>query len=146
MLNSVLNNPNNLINHQGIVGNDATYIFKMVGSYLAPYGIHVAANYRFLTGYPLNRNLTVRGLNQGSQSIRVVPRREFRKDNVSVLDLRFGKQFDVQQGSVEVSIDLYNALNQAAGLRETETVGSSLGRVTEVIAPILVRFGLALRF
>lgn len=47
------NDPNNQVNQQGIVGNDATYQFKLAGTYQVPMAdVAISGNLLRNTGYP----------------------------------------------------------------------------------------------
>ena len=53
-------NPNNLLDFVGLGrgANDQPHAFKMLGSYQAPWGINIGANYQALSGLPRDRTLT----------------------------------------------------------------------------------------
>src|SRR5439155_2404294 len=65
-------NPNNLLDfvRNGRGANDQPHAFKILGSYQAPFGVTIGANYQTLTGLPRDRTLTV-GLSQGLRSVTV---------------------------------------------------------------------------
>jgi hypothetical protein len=87
-------NPNNLLEsvRTGRGANDQPHAFKLLGSYQAPYGITVGANYQALSGLPIDRNLTV-ALSQGSRGVPMEPRGTYRADFLNLLSLRADKKF-----------------------------------------------------
>ena len=96
-------NPNNLNDFVGkgataTGGNttspDQPHAFKLLGSYQAPFGITVGANYQALSGLPRDRNLSV-AFAQGTANTRVEPRGTYRADNLSLLSLRADKSFQI---------------------------------------------------
>ena len=56
---SASNNPNQMINAVGAVGNDATYQLNLAGNWILPLDVMIAGSIRAATGFPLNRNYTV---------------------------------------------------------------------------------------
>ncbi len=74
-------NPNNMLDSvgQGRGANDQPHAFKLLGSYQAPWGINVGANFQSLSGLPIDRNLTV-ALAQGSRPIPVEQRGTYRAE------------------------------------------------------------------
>jgi hypothetical protein len=164
-------NPNNLIDFVGkgatATGLNATspdqpHAFKLLGSYQAPWGITVGANYQALSGLPRDRNLSV-AFAQGTANIRVEPRGTYRYDRLSLLSLRADKAFRVGTGHRASFIaELHNALNSSAGQSNFGTVtrgfasqaafdaarlGTSyFGRVQEIVAPRVLKIGLKYDF
>ena len=66
------------------------HAFKLLGSYQAPWGINLGANFQALSGLPIDRTLTV-AFTQGSHGIPVDPRGTFRADALKLLSLRADK-------------------------------------------------------
>jgi hypothetical protein len=155
-------NPNNAIDFvgNGSGTNDQPHAFKLLGSYQAPYGITVGANFQALSGLPRDRNLSV-AYRQGTANTRVEPRGTYRGDNLNLLSLRADKNFRIH-GSRRASIiaELHNATNSSSGQVTYGTVtrnfanqaavdnarlGTSyFGRTEEIIAPRV--FKLSFRF
>ena len=156
-------NPNNVLDFVGFGRgtNDQPHAFKILGSYQAPWGINVGANYQALTGLPVDRTLTV-GLAQGSRAIPVESRGTYRASTLSLLSLRGEK--GVRFGSHRASVvgELHNVLNSSAGQSNygTLTQGfasqaafdtarkttSYFGRVQEIVAPRVLKIGFKLDF
>jgi hypothetical protein len=170
-------NPNNLIpfvgqgaTTTGGIGNtnspDQTHAFKVLGSYQAPFGITVGANYQALTGLPRDRNLSV-PFSQGTANIRVEPRGTYRADMLNLLSLRADKNFRISgPRRASVIVELHNALNSSAGQASAGTsygsvtrgfasqaafdaarLGTSyFGRVQEIVAPRVLKLGFKFEF
>ena len=168
-------NPNNLIDFVGqgatatsnnTASPDQTHAFKLLGSYQAPLGITLGANYQALTGLPRDRNLSVPFL-QGTANIRVEPRGTYRADTLSLLSLRADKSFRIN-GARRASFiaELHNAFNSSAGQAAAATSygtvtrnfasqaafdaarlsTSYFGRVQEIVAPRVLKIGVKFDF
>jgi hypothetical protein len=144
--------------------NDQPQAFKLLGSYQAPYGINVGANFQSLSGLPRDRNLTV-GFLQGSASVRVDPRGTYRYDTLNLLSLRGDKSFRLGAGHrASVVVELHNVLNTSSSQNSVGTATqnfatqaafdalvaqnltaklptSYFGRVQEIVAPRVLKFG-----
>jgi hypothetical protein len=157
-------NPNNLLSFigQGRGANDQPQAFKLLGSYQAPLGITLGANFQSLIGLPINRTLSV-SFAQGTSSIRVDPLGTYRADTLNLLSLRADKSFRLG-GSRRASFiaELHNALNSSAGQNSYGTVTrgfanqaaflagqlstSYFGRVQEIVAPRVLKLGFKFDF
>ncbi|MBI3493425.1 MAG: TonB-dependent receptor [Acidobacteria bacterium] len=164
-------NPNNLIDFVGKgatatggtnTSPDQPHAFKLLGSYQAPWGITVGANYQALSGLPRDRNLTV-NFAQGSSAIRVEPRGTYRGATLNLLSLRADKSFRIN-GSRRASFvaELHNALNSSADQFNIGTATqnfasqaafdaarrttSYFGRVQEIVAPRVLKIGFRFDF
>jgi hypothetical protein len=162
-------NPNNYLALPGggTVGsgrgtNDQPHAFKLLGSYQAPYGVTIGANYQALTGLPLDRVLSV-AFAQGTANFRMEPRGTYRTDKLSLLSLRADKNFRLNGARrASVVVELHNALNSSAGQSNYGTVtrgfasqaafdaarlGTSyFGRVQEIVAPRVLKLGFRFDF
>ena len=157
-------NPNNLLPFigQGMGASDQTHAFKLLGSYQAPLGITVGANYQALSGLPRDRTLSV-GLSQGTASLRVDPLGAYRADFLNLLSLRADKSFRLTPGHrVSFVAELHNLINSSAGQSSFGTVtrgfasttdfannqlGTSyFGRVQEIVAPRVLKIGFKFDF
>jgi hypothetical protein len=146
-----LNNPNNLINHIGAVGYDATYQANVAGSWMLPFGIQWSGSLRTATGLPLRRvyNVTrseVPNLTQVSQSVDLVPSGDVRLQNNNLVDMRLSKIFKVKRARLEAIADVFNVLNSNATTGEVTTVGPSLGRPSAILDGRLLRLGIQMTF
>ncbi len=156
-------NPNNLIDFVGFGrgSTDQPHAFKLLGSYQAPWGINLGANYQALSGLPIDRTLTV-PFAQGSRSVPVEPRGTYRASTLSLLSLRADKGVRFGGHRAAFVAELHNVLNSSAGQNSygTLTQGftsqaafdaarrttSYFGRVQEIVAPRVLKIGFKLDF
>jgi len=164
-------NPNNLTaaTEDGRGANDQPHAFKLLGSYQAPYGITVGANFQSLSGLPRDRNLTISYV-QGSQSTAVDPRGTYRYNTLNLLSLRADKRFRLGGGhGASFVAELHNVLNSSASQNSAGTatqsfasqtafdalVASNLtakfptsyfGRIQEIVAPRVLKIGFKFDF
>jgi len=143
-----LNDPNFRLNREGsAIFTDIPWTFNLSGSYQLPFDILFSGKYTARDGDPLRRLLTVTGLNQGSETVWVQPRGEDRTETVSqFVDIRFGKRFRMGWASFEGTVDVFNLLNANHVLLQNETLGTTWGRPSRILAPRIVRFGVTARF
>ncbi len=148
-----LNDPNNLINQQGIVGNDSTYQTKLAGTYLVP-GLDIAVSGSLVrnTGYPRQFTYQVTrsvypALTRSAQTVRVTRRGDERLPSVTLVDLRLSRPIRLAGGrTIEPQIDLFNVTNADTIVGMVDAIGPRLGFPTEILAPRIVRFGFAIRY
>src|SRR5262249_13022719 len=145
---------------------DQPHAFKLLGSYQAPWGITVGANYQALSGLPRDRNLSV-PFSQGTANIRVEPRGTYRGDTLTLLSLRADKSFQISgPRRASLVVELHNALNSSAGQASAATSygtvtrsfasqaafdaarlsTSYFGRVQEIVAPRVLKIGFKFDF
>jgi Carboxypeptidase regulatory-like domain len=161
--------PNNLLGFvgQGRQQNDQPHAFKLLGSYQAPLGITVGANYQALSGLVRDRVLSV-PFAQGTANIRVEERGAYRADSLNLLSLRGDKSFRLG-GARRASFiaELHNVLNSSAGQASAPATGygtvtrgnasqaafeasrlttSYFGRVQEIVAPRVLKLGFRFDF
>ena len=146
-----LNNPNQLINNEGNIGNDARFNLKTVATYRLPRAFLVGVNLQYRDGYPLQRSFTVTrtqvpNLTQVNETVQLAPRGEFRRGHLALLDVRFSKLIRMKGVRVEPLLELYNALNNNSTITEVEVVGPNLGFPTETVLPRVLKFGLKVNF
>ncbi|MBI4477134.1 MAG: hypothetical protein HY654_08160, partial [Acidobacteria bacterium] len=90
---------------------------------------------------------SVSGLQQGTETVRVQPRGDDRTDTVNkFVDIRFAKRFTIERRRIELTADLFNALNANHVLAQNEAVGSALGRPSRILAPRVIRFGVTVNY
>ena len=145
---SDFNNPNYRLNRaNSAVFTDVPWSFTLAGSYQLPYDVTFSAKYTARDGDPLRRIFTVTGLPQGSEAVWVQPRGVDRTDTVDkFVDVRFGKRFALGSSRLEGTVDIFNVLNANHVLLQNETIGSTVGRPSRILAPRIVRFGATVRF
>jgi hypothetical protein len=156
-------NPNNLIDSvgQGRGANDQPHAFKLLGSYQAPYGINLGANFQALSGLPIDRTLTV-ALAQGSRNIPVDPRGTYRASALKLLSLRADRGVRFAGHRASFIAELHNVLNSSAGQASygalTQGYASQaafdadrlntgyFGRSQEIVAPRVLKIGFKFDF
>jgi hypothetical protein len=141
--------------------NDQPHAFKLLGSYQAPWGITLGANYQALSGLPRDRRLSV--TTPSSTNYEVENRGTYRQDFLNLLSLRGDKRFRFSgQHGVSVIAEVHNALNSHAGQASVGTatqafasqaafdaarLGTSyFGRIQEIVAPRILKVGIRLEF
>jgi len=140
---------------------DQPHAFKVLGSYQAPWGINLGANFQALSGLPYDRNLSV-AFAQGTANIRVEPRGTYRQDPLRLLSLRLDKGVRFSGHRAAFIAELHNALNSSAGQNSYGTVTrgnatqaafdaarslvSYFGRVQEIVAPRVLKIGFKFEF
>jgi len=157
-------NPNNVLDFvgQGRGANDQPHAFKLLGSYQAPYGITVGANFQALSGLPRDRRLNV-AFAQGTRAIPLEERGTYRADTLNLLSLRAEKSFRLGGGHrASLIAEVHNALNSSASQNDlgvltqnfasqaafdaARVTTSYFGRVQEIVAPRVLKIGLKFDF
>ncbi|MGH9141809.1 MAG: TonB-dependent receptor [Vicinamibacterales bacterium] len=152
--NGGFSNPNHLIGIDGDMRFDPTHAVKIDGTYRVPAfgGFTVSAVYRYTTGLAWGRTASIRGLTQGSETVRIEPIGTRRTPAVNNIDLRAEKTFPLGGSrSAGVYLDLFNLNNQGVndnGSRTAviESSGTSFGNPNVWISPRLARLGFRLTF
>ena len=143
------NDPNDLLNADGIVWSDRTYLFKVQAVYELPYDIQLAANWQWFTGRPWVRQVRV-DLDQGSRLVFNEPNDGSRRvDNQNLMDLRVEKAFPVY-GALRATVlaDLFNVFNSDASLDVASQVGTQdvFGVPSAFVSPRRLQLGFKLTF
>jgi hypothetical protein len=126
---------------------DGTYIGKLVGTYVFPHAVTFGTNFRYFTGQPVQKLITVRGLNQGTVSVRPEPVGATRLDNVALWDVRGSKMFRLNQGrQLEAMVDVFNLLNQNAKTIINTNAGPLFASPIAILPPLVARLGLRFVF
>jgi hypothetical protein len=142
--------PNHFINADGDAVFDYTNQVKLDGTYRLPMfgGVNHSGVYRYTTGLAYGRTAIIRGLTQGSETVRVDPRGTFRTDPINNVDFRVEKTFPVGSSARQagVYLDLFNINNQGVVDNSSRTgvieaSGSSFGNPNVWISPRLARLG-----
>jgi carboxypeptidase family protein len=130
--------------------------FKLVGSYRFPYGVQFATFYQHLAGDPLQRTYVFRATDPeggrpirqlGTVTLRLEPFGERREPNMNVVNLRASKRFDVRANrQVEVTFDLYNALNTNSAISISNASGPTFGVVSGIVPPRIAALGAKFSF
>jgi hypothetical protein len=142
------NNPN------GVFDEDNTrWDFKLSGTYEAPLGIRVSPLVRHQAGANFARQFAVGAASATaagaifSGTINVEPLNSNRHDNITVVDLRADRGFNLSRGMrVRLFVDLFNITNSNAAETRTITTGTAFLRPTAVLAPRTARIGARFQF
>jgi hypothetical protein len=145
---------NELINAEGppgeyALGYDRTWMFKLGGTYFAPFGILLGTNLIYQEGGAWERTVLVSGLNQGSKFIKAEPRGSRRTPNQIYFDVKVEKDFKLgDRYAAKISIDILNLLNKDTNLYWVSTQAESPNFMvpTGIIMPRRAMVGLMFIF
>jgi hypothetical protein len=123
-----------------------TYQMQALGRYVIPHDIGVSANWRYQSGFPYSRIIPDGELpNLLPAPFFVENLGQHRSDNVSLVNLRIDKAFQVGGARVIVMFDLDNALN-ANPVTNFNLFNDDFGHVIAVLDPRVAQIGLRLTF
>src|SRR5262249_37074832 len=146
---------NRAINNTGTVTLDYPGQFRIAGSYRVRWlgGFLLSGVYNNSSGQAWGRRATIRGLNQGTETVRIETRGTRRNPGINQPDLRIGKIFQVREKrAFEVYSDLFNVNNQGAPIRlfgtlgVIDTAGATFGAPAEWTPPRTLRLGARFAF
>ena len=147
-----LNDPNNTLYPDAVIGNDSKAAFRLAASYRAPFDITVAGSLISNTGYPYVSTYTVTrsifpGLVRSSQQVLLSSRGDERLPTVTMVDLRFSRPIPVGHGRrISPQLDIFNVGNASTIVSYGAAVGSAYLRPGEIVAPRIVRLGVTVDF
>ena len=151
-----LNDPNFTQYANGIVGNDSTVAFRLSGSYEFPWRINVAGSLVSNSGYPYISTYTFTravaaaqgvALTRASQLVYLSDRGDERLPAVTLVDLRISRAWTFGAGRrIQPQLDIYNLTNQYSAQSLTTGVGSTYLNPTSILAPRIMRLGVAVNF
>jgi hypothetical protein len=159
----LFNNPNSLINANGRSFWDRPVIFKLAGSYVAPWDLTIGAFLKAQSGVPFPRQVTfsecpdpnvcqdlngdgVLDFTQGTITIFAQKVGSTRLPFTKTLDLSFEKKFNIQQGTLGVSFDVFNVFNANTVLDAGSLSGPAFLQPKSILAPRLARIGVKYDF
>jgi hypothetical protein len=87
-----------------------------------------------------------RPLGTNSATVQLIQPGTVYGDRLTQLDVRFGKNFRMQNRRLSVSVDIYNLLNSNAVLSQNNTFGPAWQSPTNILQGRLVKFGAQLDF
>ena len=126
---------------------------KVSGTYEGPWAIRFSPLLRYQAGVNFARQITVAATAASavgaifSGTINVEPLDSRRQDNITVLDLKTERAFNLgSHVRLRGFLDLFNITNSHASETRTITTGTSFLRPTAVLAPFTARFGARLSF
>jgi hypothetical protein len=147
-----LNDPNNTLFPNGVIGDDSKYAFRLAGSYRMPGDVVVAGSFIANQGYPYISTYSVTrkifpGLTRSSQTVLLSSRGAERLPNVAMVDLRFSRPIHFSNGrAITPQLDIFNVGNANTVVRYGASVGSAYLRPGEIVAPRVVRLGFTVDF
>jgi hypothetical protein len=122
--------------------------FKLSGTYEAPYGFRMSPLVRHQAGANFARQISVGAASATAAgaifngTINVEPLNANRHDNITVLDVRVDRGFNLGHGMrVRGFLDLFNITNSNAAETRTITTGTAYLRPTAVLVPRTARIG-----
>jgi hypothetical protein len=149
-LSDNFNDPNLNINRQNNVLNmDATYVFKVDGTYNLPWKFTSSVNFQHYTGFPIRPTETFSGpeLAQGSETVALLPAGQVRYPSVNLLNLRIAREFVIRDRyRIEPILDLFNITNAQTVVSENSAFGSAYLAPSNTVNPFLARIGLKVSF
>jgi hypothetical protein len=144
------NDPNLNINRNGgYLDQDSHYVFRLDGTYVAPYKISASVNYQHETGFPILPTLTVTGLPQGSESIKLAPNGTLaRLQPINEANFRLSRPTTFRDGryTLEAVADLFNITKSNSETAATASYGANYLKPSAILYPFIARFGLKFAF
>jgi hypothetical protein len=111
--------PNNWINAEQALQSEREHVIQFQGSFDMPADFTGSVIYRFLSGKPYNRQLSVgqswssSPLAQGTQTVIAIPAdTSTSMPDQNIIDLGLSKDFDAGAANIQLNVHLYNALNE----------------------------------
>jgi Carboxypeptidase regulatory-like domain/TonB dependent receptor-like, beta-barrel len=143
------NDPNqNLNRYDSSIDQDAPYLVRLDGTYVAPWKITASLNFQHETGYPFLPTYVVPanvGLTQ-SETIKLAPNGAMRLDSVNDMNLRLARPTSFHDGRMmlEPVVDLNNLTNANPVIARTASWGTNFFRQSNFLNPFVARFGMKL--
>jgi hypothetical protein len=125
--------------------------FKLAGTYSLPYGVRVGANFQSQPGteriinYSVVRSI-LPTLTQTSVNVRLNEPGSTYNDRVNQLDVTLSKSFRNRGIDVKPELSIFNLTNANPVLVQINTFGPSLGNVTTILNPRVLRLGVNVKF
>jgi len=150
-----LNDPNVTMHPNGIIGNDSPIAFRMSGSYELPGAIVFAGSLIANSGYPYQTTYQITRataaaqgitLTRATQTITLSDRGDERFSPVRELDLRLSRIFRFGSRRITPEVNFFNIGNAAPLVNLTNGVGGAYLAPVEILAPRIIRIGVAVDF
>lgn len=150
-----LNDPNNTVYPDGIIGNDSETAFRLSGSYRLPGDISLAGSmianngYPYVSTYAVSRAAAAAAgvtLTRASQTVVLSERGDERYPNVMMFDLRLSRAFRFGSRSFQPQIDFFNIGNADTVVSYSAAVGPAYLRPGDNLSPRIIRVGFSLNF
>ena len=122
------------------------YAVRFSGSYLMKWNITYASSLLMQSGDYFFREVQIRDANGTQLPIRITPQAG-RYDWTKIWDNRFSKRIKTWGNqSIEGEVNIYNTLNLNTVTEQTNRIGATFLRPTEILAPRVMKFGVKYRF
>ena len=150
-----LNDPNNTLYQDGIIGNDSDIAFRLSGSYQLPGTVSLAGALLSNGGYPYVSTYTVSrasvapavALTRATQLVFLSERGTERLPSVTMVDLSLSRPFRFGGGrAISPRLDLFNIGNAGTIVRYNPAVGGTYLAPAEIVAPRIIRVGFSIDF
>lgn len=142
-------NPNDVINTDGLLAGDRPVVFKVQALINGPWRLSAALSGQHQTGRPWGRDLRVVGLGVGTR-LRLEPLADDRRvEDITLVDLRVQKSLSLGRSVIlEVFSDVLNLFNDDAGesIAQREVGRAGFGVPTEFVWPRRAIVGAKVRF
>jgi hypothetical protein len=134
-------NPNDLINTVDGRHHFTLWQGKLHGTFEAPWGLQLTPILRHQAGQPQGRTFQFR-FNYGNQRVLAEPLGTRRQDNITLLDLRTEKVFQLSPRlRLSGFLDIFNMFNANPEQNVTYASGSNFLRPSNIVPPRIARFG-----
>jgi hypothetical protein len=144
------NEPNIHVNAWGTLKHQRKHVFKCQGTYMAPFGIQMSAQYILSSGQPYPRELRSleagADLYQGTTTILAEPYGSYYYPTTHEINVRVQKSFNLGPGQFSIIGDLFQALNAQTKTEVGWITGVDWENITAIVEPRYFRLGLAYRF
>ena len=150
-----LNDPNNRVFTDGIIGNDSKFGFRLSGSYRLPYEFRFSGSlvsnqgYPFVSTYNLTRaDAAARGITlvRASQTVDLTQRGDERLPNVTMADVRLSRTFRFGNRRIEPQLDIFNITNADTVTSLQNAVSGTYLDPREIVSPRIIRVGFSIDF
>jgi Carboxypeptidase regulatory-like domain/TonB dependent receptor-like, beta-barrel len=143
----LLDDPNYLINRNDRLMTDRTVSWKVVGTYLFPWGFNTGFYFRHESGNTWTPTTTVTGLNQGPVGIFLEPSGSRRLPSRNLLDMRVEKEFPISSGQLRLTLDVFNVFNSSYVLGvDSGYLSPNFGQPTDYNQPRQIQVGVRYTF
>lgn len=144
--NTLVLNPNDMINSEDGRYKFSTYTMKLHGTYEAPWALKITPILRVQGGQPIGR-VFVATFNYGTANVLAEPMGTRKQDNITIFDIRGEKTFTLSaRFKVSGIVDVFNLFNSNAEQNTSYNSGSSFLRPLNIIPPRIARIGARLTF
>jgi hypothetical protein len=133
----------------GDIFTNARWLVKLSGKYTLPLDFNIAASYNGRQGYPFPQFIQTpnRANGAGRDEVLLDPLGELRLDNLHMIDLRLDKVFSFGGRSLTPTFEIFNLTNANTVLAiNRNQAASNANRISGIVAPRVIRFGLQVRF